>query len=320
MKDSKKEHRISNLKDMIDNVTDANAPEDSEEYEEDIELINYLNEDQVNYDDLGIDDEFIYHPGDEEEPAINLEKNDINDDFLIKTPKEKEIESDESNENDEAYEDYSSSMSDGFDRVVHAKIGRTPILAIVSTLLGLLLLVISAIVFSSRSDRVIDNVVSGESNFISVIFLIFGLLFLIYGIYKIIGFKNPFESVSSSINSIENGEEIKSNIKKEPEEEKTVPKSNIPLHKDSYKIGEFNIKDLKYKFKKSVSPDKKTSPTQEELDNIPPAREKPDDRKGLTAKEIEEIEYQQAVRENESIDDIFAEVDEMPMIDNENKK
>ena len=149
MKDSKKEHRISNLKDMIDNVTDANAPEDSEEYEEDIELINYLNEDQVNYDDLGIDDEFIYHPGDEEEPAINLEKNDINDDFLIKTPKEKEIESDESNENDEAYEDYSSSMSDGFDRVVHAKIGRTPILAIVSTLLGLLLLVISAIVFSS---------------------------------------------------------------------------------------------------------------------------------------------------------------------------
>ena len=192
MKDSKKEHRISNLKDMIDNVTDANAPEDSEEYEEDIELINYLNEDQVNYDDLGIDDEFIYHPGDEEEPAINLEKNDINDDFLIKTPKEKEIESDESNENDEAYEDYSSSMSDGFDRVVHAKIGRTPILAIVSTLLGLLLLVISAIVFSSRSDRVIDNVVSGESNFISVIFLIFGLLFLIYGIYKIIGFINQF--------------------------------------------------------------------------------------------------------------------------------
>jgi hypothetical protein len=30
MKDSKKEHRISNLKDMIDNVTDANVPEDSE--------------------------------------------------------------------------------------------------------------------------------------------------------------------------------------------------------------------------------------------------------------------------------------------------
>ena len=82
------------------------------------------------------------------------------------------------------------------------------------------------------------------------------------------------------------------------------------MDKDSYKIGEFNIKDLKYKFKKSVSPDKKTSPTQEELDNIPPAREKPDDRKGLTAKEIEEIEYQQAVRENESIDDIFAEVED----------
>ena len=97
------------------------------------------------------------------------------------------------------------------------------------------------------------------------------------------------------------------------------------MDKESYKIGEFNIKDLKYKFKKSVSTNKQTSPTQEELDNIPPAREKPDDRKGLTAEEIEELEYQQAVRENESIDDIFAEVDEideMPMssIDSENKK
>ena len=43
----------------------------------------------------------------------------------------------------------------------------------------------------------------------------------------------------------------------------------------------------------------------------------PEERKGLTAKEIEEIEYEQAVLENESIDDIFAEVedfDDMPII------
>lgn len=322
MKDSKeKEHRISNLKDMIDNVNAGDVPEENE-YEEDIELINYLNEDQVNYDELEIDDEFIYHPGDETEPAVNLEKNNINEDFLIKTPKEKEIEQNES-DNDDAYDEYSSGVSDGFDKIINAKIGRTPILGIVSTLLGLLLLVISAIVFTSRSDRVIDNVVSGESNFISVIFLIFGLLFLIYGIYKVIGFKNPFESMSSSINSIESGKPIESNTKKDEKEEKVIPKSNIPLDKESYKIGEFNIKDLKYKFKKSTKTNKQTSPTQEELDKIPPAREKPADKKGLTAEEIEELEYQQAVRENESIDDIFAEVeeiDEMPIISIDSEK
>ena len=48
-------------------------------------------------------------------------------------------------------------------------------------------------------------------------------------------------------------------------------------------------------------------------------------KQGKTSKEIEEIEYEQAVRENESIDDIFAEVediDEIPIIsvDVEDKK
>ena len=46
MKDSKeKEHRISNLKEMIDHVSDedVNEEENFEDIEEDIELINYLN-------------------------------------------------------------------------------------------------------------------------------------------------------------------------------------------------------------------------------------------------------------------------------------
>lgn len=322
MKDSKeKEHRISNLKDMINNVADNDVNEDIDEYEEDIELINYLNEDRVNYDDLEIDDEFIYRPKDDNENAINLEGNNINEDFLIKTPKEKEIEDYESGENDH-YEEFSSGMSDGFDRIVNAKIGRTPILALISSFLGLILIVIAAIIFSSRSDRVIDNVVSGENNFISVIFLIFGLLFLIYGIYKIIGFKNPLESMSNSIDSIDKEPKAEPITKSEPPKEKPIPESNIPLDKESYKIGEFSIKDLKYKFKKSTKSKKPAPPSQEELDNIPPAREKPDDKKGLTAKEIEEIEYQEAIRENESIDDIFAEVeeiDEIPMISKDDK-
>ena len=43
MKDSKeKEHRISNLKDMIDNVKDENGGLNYNDIEEDEELIDYL--------------------------------------------------------------------------------------------------------------------------------------------------------------------------------------------------------------------------------------------------------------------------------------
>lgn len=313
MKDSKdKEHRISNLKSMINNINDNEEEVSEEEIEEDLELINYLNEDKIDYDDLEINDEFIYHPDDGDD-AINLEENPINEDFIINAPKE-ETENEDAIENDEFIDDFTSDMSESFDNLVNAKIGRTPILAIASTIVGLILIVISAIIFSSRSDRIIDNVVSGETNFISVIFLIFGLLLVIYGLYKIIGFKNPLESLSNSIDSVETSEPT---TKKEEPKEKAIPKSDIPLDKESYKIGEFNLKELKNKFKKPSTPKKPAPPTQEELDKIPPAREKSKEKKGLTAEEIEEMEYEQVVRESESIDDIFAEVediDEIPII------
>lgn len=315
MKDSKeKEHRISNLKDMINNASNPGVEEDTDEFEEDKELIDYLNEEQ-NYGDYEMNDEFIYHPDNDEGDAINLEENPIDEDFLIKTPKEKDIENDDSPDGEVILDEFTLEMSEGFDTIVNAKIGRTPILAVVSAFLGLIFLLISAIVFSSRSDRVIDNVVSGESNFITVIFLVFGLLLLIYGLYKIFGFRNPLEKLSNSIDSVESDEIVKSGSKKEEPKEKVIPKSNIPLDRESYKIGEFSLKDIKNKFKRS--PKKPAPPTQEELDKIPPAKEKPKEKKGLTADEIEEMEYEQAVRENESIDDIFAEVediDDIPII------
>lgn len=313
MKDSKeKEHRISNLKDMIENVNSEEVSGNSEEFEEDEELINYLNENHEELDDFEIDDEFIYHPGDEDENAINLEENPINEDFIIKTPDEKETENEEDGyESDDIFDDFTSEMSESFDHIINAKVGRTPVLAIISSFLGLMLIVIGAIIFSSRSDRIIDNVVSGETNFISVIFFIFGLFLLIYGIYKIIGFRNPLEGISNSIDSIEKDEKDQKSSSQEEPDQKIIPKSNIPLDKESYKIGEFNIKDLKNKLKKPSKPKKQTPPTQEELDKIPPAREKSEDKKGLTAEEIEEIEYEQVVLEGESIDDIFAEVEDI---------
>ena len=321
MKDSKeKEHRISNLKDMINSVKDDS---DISDFEEDSELIDYLNEDTANLGDLEIDDEFIYRPGDEKGSTINLEENPIDEDFIINAPKEEDIEeSNEYSEKDDA-EELLGDVSDNFDMVVNAKIGKTPILAIASSILGVLLILISIFVFQSRSDRVIDNVVSGETNFYAIVILAIGILLLIYGVFKIFNIKNPVEGITNSINSIDLGNE-KDKVAKEKPTEKIIPKSNIPLDKESYKIGEFDLGDLKKKLKKQT-PSKKRTPLTEDIDNIPPAREKEDYKKGLTAEEIEHLEYEQAKIDNESIDDIFAEVediDEMPIIsiDSDEKK
>ena len=187
MKESKeKEHRISNLKDMIDNVKDEDSNFDYDDIEEDPELMEYLKE---NYSDLEIDDEFIYRPGDEKDESIDLEENPIDENYIIKAPKEGSV----SDSDEEEMEDLVGEMSDNIDSIFNAKIGRTPIMAFVSSILGLILILFSAFIFQSRSDRVIDNVVSGETNFISVIVLAIGLLLLIYGLYKMF---NIIDSVS----------------------------------------------------------------------------------------------------------------------------
>ena len=320
MKDSKeKEHRISNLKDMIHNIKEDNVEEFSsyDDIKEDSELIDYLNEDSQNIDGLEIDDEFIYRPGDEPAHAINLEETKIDDNFIINAPSESEIEKTEILELEENPEDVMGDISENFDTIVNAKIGKTPILAIASTIIGIILIIISAFIFQSRSDRVIDHVVSGETNFIFVIVLAFGLVFLAYGIIKIFNIDLPFKGITDSIDSIDNDNEEKSttNEKTEPEPQ-IIPNSEIPLDKESYKIGEFDIGDLKEKLKKPTA-SKKTKNTEENIEDLPPAKEKE-----LTA---EEIEYEQVQLDNESIDDIFAEVEDIEdipiiSIDSEEKK
>jgi hypothetical protein len=325
MKDSKqKEHRISNLKDMISNVKEENDPLEFEDIEEDSELIDYLNEDNTNYEELGINDEFIYHPGDEDTDAINLEENPIDEEYIIKTPKTEDIEDDE--EYDEFEDDIVGEISENFDNVINAKIKGRPILAIVSTVLGVILIVISIFIFESRSDRVIDNVVAGESSFMFVIFLIVGLFLLCYGIYKLFNIKNPFSNITSSIDSIQNDKKDDKKDEKDTGKEKpspkAIPKSKIPLDKDSYKIGEFDMEDLKTSVKKPTNSNKNSDV--ENIEDIPPAK-KTEKAEEIIEEESTEIKYEQSELENESIDDIFAEVEDiedMPIIsiDSEEEK
>ncbi|MBQ1781450.1 MAG: topoisomerase IV [Methanobrevibacter sp.] len=329
MKDSKeKEHRISNLKNMINNVKEDNDEKDLEydDIEEDSELINYLNEETINYDELEIDDEFIYRPGDEDVEAINLEENPIDENFLIKTPDE--TENNKLNDIDELNDDIMGDISENFDNVVNAKIRGMPILAIVSTVLGVILLIISVFIFQSRSDRVIDNVVAGESSFMFVIFLILGVLFILFGIYKLFNIDNPLKGITSSIDSIGDDDDDKKDTPQKPAPE-SIPKSSIPLDKEAYKIGEFDMDDIKTSLKKPTSskkiekPASKTAEDSEDIEEMPPADENQVEEKELTEEEIEEIEYEKAKLDNESIDDIFAEVediDDIPIISIDSKE
>ena len=302
MKDSKeKEHRISDLKDMIDNVTD----ESYDEMEEDSELIDYLNGPNTDFEESEIDDEFIYHPGDEYNDALNLEETPIDEDYIIKAPKSEDVKKDEYT-NMEG--DLVGDISENFDNVINAKIKGRPVLAIVSSIIGVVLIIISIFIFESRSDRVIDNVVAGENSFMFVIFLVIGVFLLIYGVYKLFNIKNPFEKITSSINTIDSDvKEKKDNADTKPEKpsQKPIPKSEIPLDKESYKIGEFDVNDLKTSLKKPTASNKKVQ-FKETIDDLPPAKEK-----SLSEEEIEEMEYEHAKLESESIDDIFAEVEEI---------
>jgi len=321
MKDSKdKENRISNLKNMFDHMNDDETEEKAEEkkdelddIEEDEELINFLNEGMEEYE---LDDEYIYRPGKDSIEAVNLENDaEIDENFIIETDINEKIDKESQVVNKAS--GYEDAINENFDNMVNFKIGEKPILAIVSLILGIIFIIASVIVFNSGTDRIVDNVVSGENNFLVVLLIIIGALLIIYGLFKILIVKNPFDSMFDSMNEDEEPDEKLQKAEEKPEEP-TIPKSNIPLDKESYKIGEFDMDELKSSLKKSFSktvnkPEKTHEEVEEEIDveNLPPAREKDPDDKGLIKEEIEERDYEQAQLDGESIDEIFADVEDL---------
>ena len=317
MKDSKeKEARISNLKNMFDHMNEEEEQPEIDEYddiEEDEELINFLNEGMEEYE---IDDEFIYHPGKDSSSVINLEdESEIDEDFIIETDINEKLDNKSQIVNKP--QGFENEINENFDNVVNMKIGEKPILAIVSLILGIIFIIASIIVFNSGTDRIVDNVVSGENPFLVVSLIIIGALLIIYGAFKIFNVKNPFESMFESMDEDKPDKLSKVEEKEEP----VIPKSNIPLDKESYKIGEFDMDELKSTLRKSFSKsiDKpKVIEEEEDIDveDIPPAREKAPDEKGLIKEEIEEKDYEQARLDGESIDDIFAEVEDLKNEDN----
>ena len=320
MKDSKeKENRISNLKNMFDHMNDEEKDEkletQTDEYddiEEDEELINFLNE---NTDDYEIDDEYIYHPGKDSSETVNLEDEaEIDENFIIETDINEKIDGQEQVINKPS--ELEEAINENFDNMINKKIGEKPVLAIISLILGIIFIVSSILVYNAGTDRLVDHVVSGENNSLVVILIIIGALLIIYGLFKILNVKNPFDKMLESMSDTEEKEKLQKTEDKP--ESPSIPKSDIPLDKESYKIGEFDMDDLKSNLKKSFSktvnkPEKSSEPQPEEInaEDLPPAREKSQNEKGLIKEEIEEKDYEQAQLDGESIDEIFADVEDL---------
>ncbi|MCC9260752.1 MAG: topoisomerase IV [Methanobrevibacter woesei] len=345
MKDStEKEHHISHLKDLMEGVkeTSEEKPDDADEIEEyevvdADELIHELNaEEKQNFEEetFEIDDEFIYSPNKDSEEAEILEE--IDEDFIITT----EINDSETDYEEDVLYDSEDKISEQFNNIVHARVGNYPIMAVVSLAVGIILLIVSIfLLITQTSERVIDSVASGELNVIIVIAAFIGILLIIIGIYKLFSLKNPFGDLTKKIDNIEKEEK---KTKKEPqikeEEKKVIPKSKIPLNREDYKIGEFDISSIKTNFKesssdieeikaiksekptfnKTTSVDKEINeeePTHKEEENIEPVKEEKEEKKTDNNKEDEE--YKKAQLDNESIDEIFSgieEIEEIPII------
>ena len=80
------------------------------------------------------------------------------------------------------------------------------------------------------------------------------------------------------------------------------------------------FKDKKFDHKKL---EEEITKLMQDEDDVPLPKERPEEEKGLSQEEIEEIEYEKASLDNESIDDIFSsveEIDEIPIVSVDSKK
>ena len=91
-------------------------------------------------------------------------------------------------------------------------------LAIASTILGIILIAISIFIYTSRADRVIDNVVSGETSFMFIIFLAIGLLLVFYGAYRLLDITNPIDSLINKIDTVDDDDDEPKNTPKKKTE------------------------------------------------------------------------------------------------------
>lgn len=360
MKDSKDtEERISDLKNMMNNVKNDDI-EDSLEEKEDVpdvfeveddddyeivdadEMIKELTPKDQDNDPLNqpliIDDEFIYNPAEHENPQSEDTEDDsqIDEEYIIETNfEDSQLDDDIEDDSSKSYYDNDEYISEHFDNVVHARVGKIPIMAVISTVVGIVFIIIAIYLSTQTSSRIIDHVVSGEAITGILILGIIGICLIALGIYKIFSFKNPFESFTKVMDNIDKQDKSVDLKKVESENKKPnpLPKSNIPLNKDALKIGEFDPQEHKKRLSKPIfkSSTVKHKTVEKPADNLtkeipePEKTEAPKkvEKPKLTEKEINEREQKKAQLEGESIDDIFAgieEIEDIPIVSVDSKE
>lgn len=317
MKDSKeKEHRISNLKDMMKNVSNDNFAQDSfEEYDEieeasdddyEIvdaeEMIDILSKDYNKYpkEELNVNEEFIFKPNKKSKENNTTSNNEINDEFIIKTKLEdtelpsepqKDLDYEEEPKSEFHYDD-EDFLVEKFDGMLNKSIKGYSVIAWASLILGIAFILFSIFLFNFSSPRVVDHVMSGETNTTGVIFLLIGLFLAFIGVYKMRVVKNPFEDVVDSIKSVEEGND------KNKTQTDSIEKPLANDNKEVKKVGEFDISEFKTKMDTLHGDNNQNTPSDEE-------------------------EYEKAHLDDESIDDIFSEIediDEVPIISVDSKE
>lgn len=315
MKDSKdKEHRISDLKNMLNNMKEKSnenqslsqedySNNDNQDYEivDAQDMIDSLSEDYEYDEELAIDDEYIYNPNKESNNNHrNLEEdNEIDEDFIIKTNFEESNLEEDSSLDYRTHEEYEGFASEQFDNLVNAKIGKIPLMSLVSVIAGIIFIIGAIITYSNTSQRLIDNVVSGELNVSIVVLLCGGILLIAIGIYKAIGKKSFFKNLTLKMEEAEKTTQTKLNKPATPKKEKK------PIKGEAHKIGEFDINEFKEKIPEEPN-DSEIESSEEKLSEE-------------ELQEIEEKEYEKATLDTESIDDIFSDMEEIEDI-SQNRK
>lgn len=176
-------------------------------------------------------------------------------------------------------------INEKFDKMSDLKVGKFKLFPLIGTGAGLFLIILSIYLINFESRRVFDFTSSGEFNVWIVILALVGIILFIGSIVKLLELNTPFDNLMEKMDKIENNEIIK------PEKKDTSVE--VPFDESTFNIKTFNTKFSKKLRRPSA---KKTQST---LDNIIPNSEK------LSPKEEEEIEYQKAKLDTESIDDIF---------------
>jgi hypothetical protein len=112
-----------------------------------------------------------------------------------------------------------------------------PILPILGLAIGILFIMIGTLVFLGNSDKVVDNVISGENSVLSVFIGFIGVIFISLSLLKIFSSRNPFGNVFNVIKDFES--EDQGNVEVELKDY-----NNIKVESEDHESTEDNTNEI----------------------------------------------------------------------------